>query len=210
MDSSTLVLGLRVALALACVLGLLWYAGRRMSGTAHERRSRAAALTVVSRQSLGGRSALALVEVSGRRLLLGVSEHGVNLLTEIEAEAPEAEPARVERVELDPAELEALTAVDVVADLPVVTPATTEPAAPAARPTVLAAVGATPRPKATGESGARTTKSQRSAAATTPPSTPAARMPAVPKPRHPLEGSILDATTWRQAVVAVQERTIRR
>ena len=40
--------------------------------------------------------------------------------------------------------------------------------------------------------------------------TPAARMPAVTEPRNPLEGSILDAATWRRAVVAVQERTIRR
>jgi len=35
-------------------------------------------------------------------------------------------------------------------------------------------------------------------------------MPAVPTPRNPLEGSILDATTWRRAVEAVQERTLRR
>ena len=155
MDTSSLLLGLRVLLSLAAVFGLLWYAGRRLSGTGTVRRSRAAAVQVVGRQSLGGKTGVALVEVGGRRLLLGVSEHGVNLLTEVDLPEPEAAPARVERVELDPELLEST---------------------PSLRPL----------------------------------STPAARMPAVPKPRNPLEGSILDAATWRQAVVAVQERTIRR
>lgn len=182
MDSSTLVLGLRVLLALACVLGVLWFLGRRAAGTGTVRRSRQAALSVVAKQSLGGRTGVALVEIGGRRLLLGVSEHGVNLLTEVEPPAPEPEVARdrvaLDRVALDPAELEAVVADAVVPDDlrdvrsdDVVTAAT---------------------------------------AATAPTSTPAARMPAVPTPRNPLEGSILDAATWRQAVVAVQERTIRR
>ena len=49
MDSSTVVLGLRVALALACVFGLLWWAGRRMAGTPAGRRARASSLEVVTR-----------------------------------------------------------------------------------------------------------------------------------------------------------------
>jgi flagellar protein FliO/FliZ len=151
METSALVLGLRVLLSLAVVLGLLWFAARKMQGTGVVRRQRAAAMTVISRQGLGGKAGLALVEVEGRRLLLGVSEHGVSLLTEIEA-APQVVAEGVERVEIDPQALDALSTQ----------------------------------------------------------STPAARKPAVPKPRNPLEGSVLDATTWRQAVVAVQERTIRR
>ncbi|WP_199422579.1 flagellar biosynthetic protein FliO [Actinotalea solisilvae] len=169
MDSSTLVLGLRVLLALACVLGVLWFLGRRAAGTGTVRRSRQAALSVVAKQSLGGRTGVALVEIGGRRLLLGVSEHGVNLLTEVEPPAPEPEAVR-DRVALDPAELEAVVADAVVPD------------------------------------DLRDVRADD----VTPLSTPAARMPAVPTPRNPLEGSILDAATWRQAVVAVQERTIRR
>jgi flagellar protein FliO/FliZ len=120
---------------------------------------------VLAKQSLGSKSGVALVEVAGRRLLLGVSEHGVTMLTEIEVpDEPVAAP-RAERVALDPALLD---------------PALLERSL-LTRDNVLV-----------------------------PPSTPAARMPAVPKPRNPLEGSILDAATWRQAVVAVQERTIRR
>ncbi|MBX9245166.1 flagellar biosynthetic protein FliO [Actinotalea ferrariae] len=173
MDSSTLVLGLRVLLALACVLGVLWFLGRRAAGTGTVKRSRQAALSVVAKQSLGGRTGVALVEIGGRRLLLGVSEHGVNLLTEVEPAPAEEEGVR-ERIALDPAELEAVVADTVVPDdLRDVTPDVAQPV----------------------------TQSS---------STPAARMPAVPTPRNPLEGSILDAATWRQAVVAVQERTIRR
>lgn len=169
MDGGDLLLALRVALSLACVLGLLWYLNRRLSGGAKGAvlRRRPQAMSVVGRQSLGGKNGLAVVDVDGRRLLLGVGERGVSLLTELEpvaetvTETQAASAARavstpaVERIELDPAELE---------------------------------------------------KSLRNLV---PPSTPAARKPAVPKPRNPLEGSILDAATWRQAVVAVQERTLR-
>lgn len=171
MDSSSLVLGLRVVLSLAVVLGLLWYLGRRLSSTGAARRRRASTIAVVGRQSLGGKASVAMVDVAGRRLLLGVAEHGVTLLTELEAE-PEPEPRRAEaRDELDTDALERLIA-DVPADL------STLDAAPAASPQ--------------------------------PSTTPAARMPAVPTQRNPLEGSILDVTVWRRAVVAVQERTLRR
>ncbi|KGM14606.1 hypothetical protein N867_19270, partial [Actinotalea fermentans ATCC 43279 = JCM 9966 = DSM 3133] len=124
-------------------------------------------LAVVGRQSLGGRTSVALVAVGERRLLLGVSEHGVTLLTEV---APEpAEPSAAERREtLDAAELERLLE---------------QPLSPSSGESLTAA---------------------------STPSAPAARKPAVPKQRNPLEGSVLDATTWRQAVVAVQERTTRR
>lgn len=168
------VIILRVLVSLACVLGLLWFIARRARGGAPAAR-RAPALSVVARQSLGGRSAVALVEVGARRLLLGVGEHGVTLLAEVEAPAP----AVGDRVELDAAELERLFAADAAE-------------APAALPAGPAAV----RAAAPAESAV--------------PSSPAARMPAVPTPRNPLEGSVLDATTWRRAVEAVQERTLRR
>lgn len=174
MDSSTVVLGLRVALALACVFGLLWWAGRRMAGTPAGRRARASSLEVVTRQSVGQKASVALVEIEGRRLLLGVSEHGVTLLTEV-APAPVEPQDAADRVELDPAELAALADLD-----------------------ELEGLGLPERV----ETSARTTSTH--------PTPPAARKPAVPTPRNPLEGSVLSAATWRQAVVAVQERTIRR
>lgn len=178
MDTTTVVLVLRVALALGCVLGVLWWLGRRVARSGGGQR-RTAALTVVARQGLGQKASIAVVDADGRRLLLGVSEHGVTLLTELEAPAPVAGAGQDERVEIDPADLADLVALPTAGD-----GVGTRPATDQLRPTDQLHL--------------------------TSPSTPAARMPAVPKPRHPLEGSILDAATWRQAVVAVQERTIRR
>ena len=163
MDTSSAVLVLRVALSLAVVLGLLWWLARRAGRSSHVRRSRSAGIAVVGRQSLGGRTSVALVEVAGRRLLLGVSEHGVSLLTEVAPPEPDPSAVAEHREALDPADLERL--LDGAPD-----------------------AGAAPVPL----------------------STPAARTPAVPTQRSPLEGSVLDATTWRRAVVAVQERTLRR
>lgn len=174
MESAVLLL--RVVLALACVLGLLWFVARRTGGRRASAR-RAPVIALVGRQSLGGRSAVALVEVAGRRLVLGVGEHGVTLLTEVGPEVV----SETDRTLLDTAELERLLALempDSAIDHPVREAADDVPALAHAARSV--------------------------------PSSPAARMPAVPKPRNPLEGSILDATTWRRAVEAAQERTIRR
>ncbi len=177
MDTSSAVLVLRVAVSLAAVLALLWWLARRTGARpAGGKGARAGLLrartsiplSVVGRQSLGGRTSVALVAVGERRLLLGVSEHGVTLLTEVEPEPAEPAADRTLRESLDPAELERLLEQ----------PLGPSPASPLT-------VSSTP-------------------------SAPAARKPAVPKQRNPLEGSVLDATTWRQAVVAVQERTTRR
>jgi flagellar biosynthetic protein FliP len=109
MDTSTVVLVLRVALALGTVLGVLWWLGRRLARGGGARR-RTAALTVVARHGLGQKASIAVVDADGRRLLLGVSEHGVTLLAELESPAV-AETAADERVEIDPADLADLVAL---------------------------------------------------------------------------------------------------
>lgn len=210
MESSDLVLGLRVLLSLACVLGLLWFAARRLSGTASAKRQRTAALSVVARQSLGGRTGVAVVEIGDRRLLVGVSEHGVNLLSELgssadvetvtgvepltvggppAAGAPPIDPSPAPRVP------QAVAAAGVRAARVEIDPAELE--SWLLQNDVLGADVLGPDLAATG-------------LPLTDLSTPAARMPAVPTPRSPLEGSILDATVWRQAVAAAQRRTTRR
>lgn len=83
--SETLLLALRVALSLAAVLGLLWFLARRLGGVPGSRRQRP--ITVLARHSLSRRSGLAVVEIEGRRLLLGVSDSGVSLVTELSAES---------------------------------------------------------------------------------------------------------------------------
>jgi flagellar protein FliO/FliZ len=94
----TLILGLRVLVALGAVLGLMWFLQRRLGqGTGRRRADRA--LTVVSRQSVGQKASVVVVDAAGRRFLLGVTEHAVNVLHtgDIPAEAEEPAAAVAQR-----------------------------------------------------------------------------------------------------------------
>lgn len=71
---------LRTALALAVVLGVLWAAHRVATRAGRGRRSGPVPVTVVTRQALTQRAAVALVDVGERRYLLGVADGGVSLL----------------------------------------------------------------------------------------------------------------------------------
>jgi len=74
-----LILGLRVVVALGAVLGLMWFLQHRLGkGTGRRRADRA--LTIVSRQSLGQKASVVVVDAAGQRFLLGVTEHAVNVL----------------------------------------------------------------------------------------------------------------------------------
>ncbi|PYI66867.1 flagellar biosynthetic protein FliO [Arthrobacter livingstonensis] len=89
----TLLLVLRVGLSLAVVIVLLWMAQKRWS-----KGSRPAAetdLQVVSRRSVGQKASVVVVDADGRRFLLGVTEHAINVLHDGPAPvaAPVAEPA---------------------------------------------------------------------------------------------------------------------
>ena len=86
-----LILGLRVFVALGAVLGLMWLLQRRLGkGTGRRRADRA--LTIVSRQSVGQKASVVVVDAAGQRFLLGVTEHAVNVLHtgDIPAEAEDA------------------------------------------------------------------------------------------------------------------------
>ncbi|MHB1065101.1 MAG: FliO/MopB family protein [Georgenia sp.] len=80
--ADTLLLGLRVALSLAVVLAVLWFVARQLNGrTAATRR---VPITVLGRQNLSRRAGMAVVEVGGRTLVVGVTDTGVRLLTELD------------------------------------------------------------------------------------------------------------------------------
>ncbi|MCC3302590.1 flagellar biosynthetic protein FliO [Arthrobacter sp. zg-Y895] len=87
----TLFLGLRVLVSLGAVLGLLWFLQRRFSRTLGSAGANQPAVRVVSRQPLGPKASLVVVETDGQRLLLGVAEGSVNLLHTTEV-PPESEP----------------------------------------------------------------------------------------------------------------------
>ena len=79
----TLFVALRVLLSLGAVLALLWLLQRRFArggvGSAAKARS-AHNPAVVGRQGVGSKANVVVVEHDGRRFLLGVTEHGVNVL----------------------------------------------------------------------------------------------------------------------------------
>lgn len=94
MDS--LILGLRVLVALGAVLGLIWVLQRRLlKGKAKGRRRANTTLTVVSRQSVGQKASVVVVDAGDKRFLLGVTEHAVNVLhsSDVPVEVPETAPA---------------------------------------------------------------------------------------------------------------------
>jgi len=80
----TVVVALRVILSLAVVLGLLWVLQRRLSRGAGSRTANL--VTVVGRQGLGQKASVVVVDVDGRRYVLGVTEQSISVLHDAETE----------------------------------------------------------------------------------------------------------------------------
>ena len=78
--AETLQLALRVAISLACVLGLLMLVAKGAARRGGVRGATPERFSVVGRASLGKTSSVALVRVGDRALVVGVSETGVRLL----------------------------------------------------------------------------------------------------------------------------------
>jgi flagellar protein FliO/FliZ len=84
------MLAVRVILSLGAVVALLWIIQRRVAGSQRGPRT-GDVLNVVSRRGLGQKSAVVVVETDGKRFLLGVTEHSVNVLHTSDAPVAEAE-----------------------------------------------------------------------------------------------------------------------
>lgn len=80
------MLAARVILSLGAVVALLWVIQRRMNGTKRNART-GDVLSIISRRGLGQKSAVVVVETDGKRFLLGVTEHSVNVLHTSDAPA---------------------------------------------------------------------------------------------------------------------------
>jgi flagellar protein FliO/FliZ len=85
---SLLELVVRLVFSLGVIGGLLWLGAKvarrnggalRLPGAGRRRQN---AITVVDRQSLTRNASLAVVEVGARTMVVGVTEHGVTLLSE--------------------------------------------------------------------------------------------------------------------------------
>ncbi|MFJ3382991.1 MULTISPECIES: FliO/MopB family protein [unclassified Curtobacterium] len=179
----TLVITLRVALSLGVVLALMWVLHRRVSkgqlGRTTAKGRRSAAVEVVARQGIGGKASVVVVDVEGERLVLGVTEHGVNLLRSGQAPAPE------------------LTIVTG----PVALPSVPRPVVP--EPTVAAPSADAFRAELDRQDQAATSTSPSDLPLR--PRNRSRRTVAV-RTSAQLQGSILSADTWRQAAAAVRNR----
>jgi flagellar protein FliO/FliZ len=88
----TLFVALRVLLSLAAVVGLLWFLQRRI--TKGTRSTRATKLVnVVTRQPLAQKASVVVIDVEGKRFLLGVTENSVTSAATFESALAEAESA---------------------------------------------------------------------------------------------------------------------
>ncbi|MBU4216168.1 MAG: flagellar biosynthetic protein FliO [Actinobacteria bacterium] len=190
MDSVWLFL--RVVVALACVLGVIWIAARRLNGSRAAQGGDEPHVRVVDRSALGRHAGVAVLAVGNRRILVGYGEQRVEMLTELN---------------------------------PVVVPLSAS-----------AASSAAPRPRATSPRGRTASPQHPSADRTTPvvalvgagtrtavggsPSTGRVSPVAFPqlspteeavvRGASPLAGSVLSPQSWKDAMHALQERTVRR
>ncbi|WP_435746817.1 FliO/MopB family protein [Nocardioides sp. SYSU DS0663] len=170
---------LRLAFSLAAVLGLMMViariAQRRVSGR------KGAPLSVLHRQAVGRHASVAVVSVGSRLLVLGVTDHQVQMITEL---APDDLPADDETTG-DPVD-----AADPAAS-PAASVRTVPAAGPCPVPTAVAAFGADVEAPVTGPSFRAVLRQETARAATVPAD-------------GPLAGSLLSPTTWRRAAHAVR------
>lgn len=200
MDEPLLVL--RVALALGCVVGLIWLASRKLGGAQGRRKLAAPEMQVVSRQVFGRHSGVAVLAVGNRRLLVGYGEQQVTMLTELAPVADTAPHVAHSVAEAGGAAASGGSGGSGSVAARRVGPAPALAAVPAARPGLdIDAVLAQARIDATRPAA----PADRADAA------PAAeRTASEPAARGPLDGSILSPATWRRAVGVLQDRTVRR
>lgn len=138
-----LLLALRVLVSLGVVLGLIWFAGRRLGAGRVERGTNEPAVRVVGRQALGRHAGVAVLAVGERRLLLGYGEQHVSMLSELDPvpdlvlePEPAAEPgSTIVRRELGVVATGQLTAVPAVPGVPGVPTVPPTPAEPASAST---------------------------------------------------------------------------
>jgi len=87
----TVLVALRVALSLAVVLGLLWVLQRKLTKGSKGGRT-PNLVTVVGRQGVGQKASVVVVDIEGRRFVLGVTEQSVSVLHDGQAPTDAAAP----------------------------------------------------------------------------------------------------------------------
>ncbi|MFH5880080.1 flagellar biosynthetic protein FliO [Arthrobacter sp. NA-172] len=176
MDS--IILGLRVLVALGAVLGLIWFLQRRVlkgRGKGKGRRRANTTLAVVSRQTVGQKASVVVVDAGDKRFLLGVTEHAINVLHsgDVPLELPETTTAEA-RIPAEPQDVRTESFADIFRE-----------------------AGNGPAPEFT-SAGPQATELRRRSEVH--------RRGELDKQAQPLHGSILAGSTWRQAAEAIRGR----
>lgn len=197
MDSVWLLL--RVVVALGCVLGVIWIAGRRLGGARAARTADEPHVRVVDRSALGRHAGVAVLAVGNRRILVGYGEQRVEMLTELNpVVVPLAASAPVAASSAVPRPRSVAT--------PVTSGSASGPTGRAARSAPVASlVGLGSRSAVDAGAPART---GRVSPVAFPPLSPTQE--AAVRGTSPLAGSVLSPQSWRDAMHALQERTVRR
>ncbi len=108
-DTSTTMLFLRMGFSLAVILGLIWLAARLLRRSGKKAGTSSAALDVVARRSMGRRSSLLVIDVSGRRLLVGATDTQISLVADLTGDiAGDVNLGRLELAPLDDRDVEVL------------------------------------------------------------------------------------------------------
>lgn len=185
-----LELTLRLIASLALVVGLLLLVvrigGRRFQGRAD------APVRVVHRQALSRGSAVAVLEIGGRVLVVGTTDHQVSMLTELDPEDLAGAEGGAAAAPFASALDSAVRELHVVPSSETETE-TVEPAEAAEEP--LAATGTDAAPVVRRRGGAHAARRSDRPARTPRPGEAGA-----------LAGSVLSPDTWKQAVAAARGR----
>ena len=185
----TLFVGLRVVVSLGAVLAVIWYAHRRITKGQSLTKS-ARPITIVGRQSLSQKSSVVIIEADGKRLLLGVTDSTITVLSETEARTAHIpdELRSVDRVSADQINGDGMPLGTSPRDRSTIDPSTLGERAFARH---LAAAAAQSTTTSTSQ------LTDRVAVPATPPSLPA--------PHGLLRGSILSAETWKLSFAALRQ-----
>ncbi len=200
-------LAVRLVFSLAVVVGLLLLTVKVSARKFRPRNG--AAVRIVHRQALSRGTAVAVVEVGNRVLVLGTTEHQVNVLAELE-EGELDGPADLTVVENGPAPAAShvIAIEDARATHPVSFETVLEAASTLRASTPAETVAAEPAPRRrAGSHAARPAPKRAPKRAQKQGSKPTRKVCGRPAVANgPLAGSILSPQTWRQALVVATGR----
>ena len=194
-------LALRVVVSLGVVLGLFWAVAR--TGARRSGGRDRALVRVRSRQALSRGSSLAVVEVGSRVLVVGVSDSGVRLLTELEPDDVDTTATPVDRDDDEDGEVEVPRFADLLdAEVHAAVDASAAPAL------VSVAVPAAGRHRAAVEpvTAPVTAGARKAGRPTRSPKPKGARAARPTADTTTSGGSILAPATWKQAWAAATGR----